>query len=137
MEGYASSHDNPFVGDGWLRTGDLVRLEGDRVQFVGRADTTINVGGMKVQPLEVEQILLEVPGVADARVSGVPNPIAGQLVVAEIVLEPGREAREVTQAAGVHARSRLAAYKVPRSIRVVDSIATSPVGKKQNTGAAG
>ena len=137
MEGYASPHDNPFLDDGWLRTGDLVRQDGDRIQFAGRTDTTINVGGMKVLPLEVEESLLLTEGVVEARVSGVANPIAGQLVVAEIVVEPGRDAQQVAQAAAEHARAHLAAYKVPRSIRVVDSIATSQAGKKLNTAALG
>jgi len=136
MEGYSSPHDNPFLEDGWLRTGDLVRLEGDRIQFAGRRDTTINVGGMKVLPLEVEECLLEVEGVAEARVSGIANPIAGQLVVADIVVEPGRDARQVAQAAAARARARLAPYKAPRSIRVVDSIAVSQAGKKLNTGSS-
>ena len=135
MEGYASPHDNPFLEDGWLRTGDLVRLEGARVQFAGRRDTTINVGGMKVLPLEVEEALLAVEGVAEACVSGTASPITGQLVVAEIVVEPGADRQMVAKAAAAHARAHLAAYKVPRSIRVVDSIATSQAGKKLNTGA--
>lgn len=132
MEGYASAHESPVLEDGWLRTGDLVRHEGDRIQFAGRKDTIINVGGMKVLPLEVEEVLLAVEGVAEARVTGVANPMAGQLVVAEIVVEPDRDAQQVAKAAAAHARSLLAAYKVPRSIRVVDSIAASETGKKRS-----
>jgi acyl-coenzyme A synthetase/AMP-(fatty) acid ligase len=130
MQGYASAHDAPFLDDGWLRTGDLVRREGDRIQFAGRVNATINVGGMKVQPLEVELRLLETEGVAEARAWGIASPITGQLVVAEIVVEPGMDPDQVVRAAAAHVRSRLAPHKAPRSIRVVDSIAASPTGKK-------
>lgn len=136
MEGYVSTHDNPFLDAGWLRTGDLVRVDGDRVHFAGRKDATINVGGMKVQPLEVETILLEVEGILEACVFGIANPVTGQLVIADIVVHPGKDAQDVRRNAAAHARERLPSYKVPRSIRVVDSIATSQAGKKLNVAAS-
>ena len=107
-------------------------MDGDRVQFAGRKDTTINVGGMKVQPLEVEAVLLEVEGILEACVFGVANPVTGQLVIAEVVIDPGKDVQDIRRNAAAHARARLASYKVPRSIRVVESITASQAGKKLN-----
>ena len=73
MEGYINHPDSRQ--DGWHNTGDLVDVRSDRVYFLGRRSDMVNVGGVKVQPGEVEQIILSVPGVVATRVYGRPNPI--------------------------------------------------------------
>jgi acyl-coenzyme A synthetase/AMP-(fatty) acid ligase len=75
--------------DGWLMTGDLVEQVGDRVYFSGRQDTMLNVGGAKVRPEEVEEVLFSFTEIADARVYGVRNPITGVVLAADIVANPG------------------------------------------------
>lgn len=131
MQGYVEEPgDAPLAEDGWLATGDRVERMGDRVVFLGRADSVINVGGLKVSPDEVEARLLEVPGVTDAQVYGVKNPITGQLVAADIVLRAPHEKERVRAALEHHARAALDPHKVPRIIRFVDRIAPTDAGKK-------
>ncbi len=66
-----------FDPSGWFATGDLVRIEGDRVYFAGRRGDMINVGGNKVQPLEIENRLRGLPQIADVRVLAAPRPWPG------------------------------------------------------------
>ena len=120
----------PLTADDWLITGDRVEPQGDRVVFLGRADSLINVGGMKVSPEEIEATLMEVPGVADVRAYGKKNPITGFLVSADIVLDDHAEQEVVRAAVTKHAQLRLDAYKVPRMIRFIDKIEYSETGKK-------
>jgi acyl-coenzyme A synthetase/AMP-(fatty) acid ligase len=131
MEGYVTSTGRPaLTEDGWLLTHDLVEERGDRVVFLGRADTLINVGGAKVSPDEIESLLLTVPGVAEVRVSGAANPISGQVITADVILSPGSDKESVRRAITTRARAELAPFKVPRVIRFVDVIAHSAAGKK-------
>ena len=130
MRGYVSDNAQPLAGDGWLVTADRVELRGDRAFIVGRDDSTINVGGSKVYPLMVEQFLLRQPGVAEARVFGVPSPIAGSLVAAEIVVDHGEDADAVRKAVLAACREGLATYQAPRILKVVDAIAVRQSGKK-------
>lgn len=132
----------PRTTDGWLETGDLVGVEGDRVVFRGRIDTVINVGGAKVSPDEVEAVLLALPFVRDVRVFGRPNPITGALVAAEVVLDPDRAhaagapevpaAREAWVRAAItgHAGARLAPHQIPRLIGFAERVETGFGGKK-------
>jgi 3-oxoacyl-[acyl-carrier protein] reductase len=78
MKGYvATDQRSPISPEGWLQTGDAITVADDRVWFMGRADSLIGVGGAKVRPEEVEAVVLEVPGVLDARVRGIRNPFFG------------------------------------------------------------
>lgn len=130
MRGYVSETAQPLKDDGWLATADRVEIRGDRAYIVGRDDSTINVGGSKVYPLMVEQFLLKQPGVLEARVFGVPSPIAGSLVGGEIVIEPGLDPAETRAAVLAACREGLASYQVPRTFKVVDAIAVKFSGKK-------
>lgn len=116
--------------DGWVATGDVVEVAGDRVYFLGRADGAINVGGNKVIPEEVEGVLLGHQAVSAARVFGHRNPIVGALVAAEVQLTESPDLG-ATAAATLRAycAERLPAHKVPALIRVVDRIAASSAGK--------
>ena len=116
--------------DGWLISGDLVEQAGDRIFFQGRQDLMLNIGGAKVRPEEVEEALLKLPEVADARVFGAPNPITGFVVAADIVLCRGLEATEARPAILAQLRASLAAYKVPRVVKFVPQISISASGKK-------
>lgn len=130
MTSYVSSHTAPVTSDGWVSTGDLVQRQQDRYVFVGRADRRLNVGGFKVSPEEVEQVLLEVPGVTDTCVFGANNPISGQVVAAEIVAEVDVDLDSLRSELLRHARGRLEAFKIPRVLRFVDRLAIGDSGKK-------
>lgn len=130
MQGYASDHTQPLLEDGWLATTDRCVVEGDRVHILGRDDSMINVAGSKVYPASVEAVLLSLPGVAEARVYGVPNPITGAIVAADVVLADGFDPAATRSAILAACRQRLAAYQVPRVLRVVEKIDVSVSGKK-------
>lgn len=131
MLGYAG--DAPDPGDsaaadeaGWKPTGDLVDLAEDRVVFRGRTSEVINVGGVKVHPLPVEDRITPLPAVAMARVFGRPNRLTGAIVAVEIVPEGGVDSadsneirRQITAAL-----SDLPPAWHPRSVKLVASIET-------------
>ncbi|WP_193335463.1 class I adenylate-forming enzyme family protein [Devosia beringensis] len=130
MRGYLAEPSQPLLEDGWLATADRVELEGDRVRVIGRDDATINVGGSKVYPLAIEAFLLKQPGVAEARVYGVPNPISGALVAAEVVLAPGVDAASTRKSIIEACRTALPSYQQPRKFTIVDAIEVKASGKK-------
>jgi acyl-coenzyme A synthetase/AMP-(fatty) acid ligase len=131
MHGYAAAEGAQPVGDdGWLRTADRCQVAGDRVRWLGRQDATINVGGSKVYPLMVESFLLSQPGVSEARVFGVRNPISGQLVAAEVVLSAGFDPAEARPRILAACRAAMPGYQVPRQLAFVEAIAAHTSGKK-------
>ena len=116
-----------------VATGDLVERRGKRFEFTGRRSDVIVVGGAKVFPKRVEEILRGVPGIADARVYGLPSAITGELVAAEIVIhEPlpaGTTPDQVRSAALAVCRERLEAHGVPRVVDVVKKLTLTAAGK--------
>jgi acyl-coenzyme A synthetase/AMP-(fatty) acid ligase len=115
--------------DGYLDTEDLVRIEGDRVLFLGRAGGVINVGGNKVHPEQVEQVILAVPGVLQARVYGKRSSMVGQLVTADVVAaDPSRQA-SLQVAVMKHCLQQLARYQIPVKLNWVNAIQTGDAGK--------
>jgi acyl-CoA synthetase (AMP-forming)/AMP-acid ligase II len=118
MLGYYGDDD---VGDSWRPTGDLVEVRDERIFFVGRSTETINVGGVKVHPLPIEDIISAVPGVDLAHVYGRSSPVAGQIVAVDIVAAPNTD-REAIEAAARSACSELAPAAQPRLIRFVESL---------------
>ncbi|MDT4906692.1 MAG: hypothetical protein QOH52_4708 [Pseudonocardiales bacterium] len=110
--------------DSWRATGDLVEVVGDRVLFRGRSTEIINVGGVKVHPLPIEERVSAVPGVEFVRVFGRPSPLAGAIVAIEIVPRDGADTDEI-DAAVREACADLPAAAQPRSIRFVAEIATT------------
>ncbi|MGJ9412772.1 class I adenylate-forming enzyme family protein [Aeromicrobium sp. CF4.19] len=116
--------DAPVDEDGWRPTGDLVEVVGDRVQFRGRSSEIINVGGVKVHPLPIEERVSGVPGVDMARVYGRPNPMTGAIVALEVVPAPGADQAALKQALRDACDDLLPAAR-PRSITFVDDISTS------------
>jgi acyl-CoA synthetase (AMP-forming)/AMP-acid ligase II len=119
MVGY---HDQDDVADEWRPTGDLVEVRGDRIEFVGRTSEIINVGGVKVHPLPIEEVISAVPGVDVVRVSGKKNPVTGQIVVAEVVAAAGADV-EALEDAIRDACAELPPASQPRRVRFVESIA--------------
>jgi o-succinylbenzoate---CoA ligase len=112
--------------DGWLHTGDLGRLDEDgRLHVLGRLKELIVTGGENVAPLEVEQVLLGHPAVADAGVAGLPDPEWGEVVTAFVVL--GRPVGGEQLRAWC--RERLEPFKVPKAIHAVDRLPRNAQGK--------
>lgn len=125
------------VSDGWIDSGDLVKVTGERIHFLGRASGSINVGGNKVMPEEVEAVIMEVPGVAFAVVKGRKNALMGNLVEAHVAPSPGvlfddKFKRAITELC----RNRLDAYKVPAFVKPMDQIELNAVGKVSRRDAA-
>jgi len=119
-----------FDAAGDFLTGDLGLLDGEgRVRFRGRLKEMIKTGGINVAPLEVEQVLLQHPGVAQAHVVGVPDRDRGEIVAAALELRPGATA----DAAAIlgFCRERLAGYKVPARLvfRTAAQMPRTPTGK--------
>ncbi|HRW39511.1 MAG TPA: AMP-binding protein, partial [Aquihabitans sp.] len=115
-------------GQRWAIPGDLARVEADgSITLLGRGASSINTGGEKVFPEEVEMVLKEVPTVFDAVVVGVPDPRFGERVAAVVAHRPGVEVD--VEGLQAHCRSRLAAYKVPRTVVVVEEVVRRPSGK--------
>jgi acyl-CoA synthetase (AMP-forming)/AMP-acid ligase II/acyl carrier protein len=135
--GYESKPEANAVAfaDGWFRTGDQGYVDGDGYLFIsGRIKEIINRGGDKVVPREIDEVLLEHPGVAQVVTFGVPHETLGEDVVAAAVLHSG------TQVTGQELRelgfARLADFKVPSQILIVDEIPTGPTGKLRRLGLA-
>jgi long-chain acyl-CoA synthetase len=117
-----------FVGDGWLRTGDIAEVSEDGfVTIVDRLKELIITGGFNVSPSEVEDALEAHPDVAAAAVVGLPRSGGGEEVAAAVVLQDGAE----LDAAALRdfCRTRLTPYKVPRRVIVVDDLPRSLIGK--------
>ena len=131
MRGYVGdSAPKNRTDDGWLVSGDLVEVTGDRVLFKGRTDNVINVGGAKVMPEEVENVLLQHEAVREARVFGQRNPLVGAVVCAEIVLASGFDEQTARASIFSHAARHMEQHKLPRLLRFVPSIPTNAAGKK-------
>ena len=108
--------------------GDLATIDADgTITLLGRGSTSINTGGEKVYPEEVEKAIVLFPGVADAQVVGVPHERFGQMVTAAVAITDGTAFDEA--ALLDHLRDRLAGHKIPRAIMVVPSIGRGPNGK--------
>src|SRR5581483_10865927 len=121
IQGYENNPEanaSSFV-DGWFRTGDQGVLDSDGyLRLVGRIKELINRGGEKIGPPEIDEVLLAHPAIAEAVCFGVPHPSWGEEVEAAVVLK--EEAAEGEIAA--HCRTRLADFKVPKKIYIVQTI---------------
>jgi carnitine-CoA ligase len=114
--------------DGWLRTGDLVRREPDGMfTFVTRRKEVIRRRGENLAPAEVEAALSEHPDVVEAAVIGVPSELTEEEVKAFVVLRDG--ARAGAQELRDHAAGRLARFKVPRYVELIDALPHTPTGR--------
>ena len=119
-----------FTTDLWFKTGDVGRLDAQGVlTIVGRSKDLIITGGYNVYPAEVEGLLNELPGVGESAVVGVPHPDFGEGVVAAIVPRSG-EAPDV-DALIATMKGRIAAFKVPKRIFVLDELPRNAMGKVQ------
>ena len=130
MDGYWQRPDETalVLRDGWLHTGDIVRMDEDGYFFVvDRIKEMIIVSGFKVYPREVDEVLYAHPAVQEAAAAGVPHPSKGEVVKAFVVLKPG--AKATAQELIAHCRGSLAPYKVPVAVAFRDELPKTIVGK--------
>lgn len=120
-----------FAEGGWFRTGDVAEISADGyVRLLGRTSVDIlKSGGYKLSALEIEEALRENPAVAEVAVVGLPDETWGERVVAVVVPASGRAAECAGDVLRAWAKERMAAYKVPRDVHVVDSLPRNALGK--------
>ncbi|KDC13226.1 malonyl-CoA synthase [Bordetella bronchiseptica E014] len=127
-----------FTADGWFRTGDVGRWGGesggravpaDYLSIVGRSKDLIISGGYNVYPKEIETVIDEMQGVLESAVIGVPHPDFGEAVVAVVVPRAGAAIDVAAMQADL--KSRIANFKVPKRIHVVDQLPRNTMGKVQ------
>jgi long-chain acyl-CoA synthetase len=130
------------MSQGWFSTGDMGRFDEDGYLYiVDRKKDMVLSGGYNIYSKEVENCILEIPGVRDAAVVGVPDPVFGEAVAAFVEADPaaGLQAEAVIE----HCRERIASYKKPRYVRFVEALPRNSTGKvlkyelRQSFGAAG
>jgi long-chain acyl-CoA synthetase len=130
MKGYWNRPEDTAkaIPDGWFRSGDLARQDEDGYYFiVDRKKEMIIRGGYNVYPREIEEALYEHPAVAEAACIGISHPDLGEEVVAAVALKPGASADPAELQAFV--KERVAAYKYPRHVWLVDALPKGPTGK--------
>lgn len=115
---------------GWLRTGDMVRREDSFLWMADRRRELIITGGFNVYPSQVEAAILDMDGVADVAVVGLPGGAAGELVCAAVVLEPGTPEGQITlETVRAHAERVLPHYALPRHLEIIEEMPRSQIGK--------
>jgi long-chain acyl-CoA synthetase len=130
MNGYWNREDatRETLVDGWLKTGDMARRDEDGYYFiVDRKKELVIRGGFNVYPREIEEVLYEHEAVREAAVIGVPHDSLGEEIAAAVVLRDGADAAPDDLRAFV--KSRVAAYKYPRHVWLVDELPKGPTGK--------
>jgi malonyl-CoA/methylmalonyl-CoA synthetase len=120
-----------FTADGYFKTGDVGRFDQDGyLSIVGRSKDLVITGGYNVYPKEIELLLDEMPGVAESAVIGVPHPDFGEAVTAVVVQKPGEAA--IVEADVIAAlKAKLANFKVPKRVHVVNDLPRNAMGKVQ------
>ena len=123
-----SETEAAFTEDGWFRTGDRAVVDHGSYRILGRESVDIlKSGGEKVSALEIEEVLRTHPAVSDAAVVGVPDEQWGDRVCAAVVAAPGQ--RPHGEEIRTFAKNRLAPYKVPKEVLVLDDLPRNDMGK--------
>ena len=122
---------DPFDAEGYLKTGDMFEIAGDREQYlryVDRAKDLIIRGGMNIAPVELEQLITEHPAVLEVAVVGDPDEVLGERVAAVVVLRP--EAQLTLEEMLDFLRERkIASFKLPERLQLIEALPRNPVGK--------
>jgi acyl-CoA synthetase (AMP-forming)/AMP-acid ligase II len=118
MLGYINA-PNPFTDDGWFDTGDSVEVRGEYIKIIGRKSEIINVGGEKVYPSEVENVIQEVENVGEVTIYGEKNPILGEIVCVKVRLLNTEDSNIFKKRLRQHCLKKLEKYKIPVKIKLV------------------
>jgi long-chain acyl-CoA synthetase len=132
MKGYWNNPDETAktLRNGWLYTGDIARMDEDGFFYIeDRKKDMVNIGGFKVFPREIEEVLYEHPKVKEVVVAGCQHRVRGEILVAHIVPKNGGDTRELKREIRKFAEQRLSTYKVPRRIEIVTEIPKTFIGK--------
>ncbi|AJC90168.1 ANL family adenylate-forming protein [Campylobacter subantarcticus] len=134
--GYLNADNSVFTDDGYFATGDLVEVINENgeeyIKIIGRNKEIINVGGEKVLPQEVEGVLIQLPFIQDCLVYGQNNPLTGQSVCAKIILEENEifTVLEAKKKIRIFCKDKLASYKIPTKVEIVQKLEISERFKK-------
>lgn len=120
MLGYLNAPDL-FDADGWLNTQDAVEVDGEYLRILGRKSDLINVGGQKVYPAEVENLLLQMDNVAEVAVFGKPHPMMGQIVAARFNLKQPEPLDLFKRRMNAFARERMAKFQIPMFVEIAEA----------------
>ena len=132
MLGYLNA-ESPFTNDGWFITGDQVVQKGEYIKILGRKSEIINVGGEKVYPLEVENVILKLPNVAEVTVYGKANSIIGNIICAKVRLIQKEDERIFKQRLKEICSLELEKFKIPMKVKIVNEVLYSERIKKLRT----
>lgn len=131
VRGYKDQESDQFLNDGWFATGDLVEQDEDGfIKIIGRINDVINVGGLKVMPIEVELVINEVDGVIDSSVYGEENALTGQMVCAKVVIAPDEDPADMKKRIKSICKSKLDKYKRPTKLMLDTKLNTTSRFKK-------
>ncbi len=119
MVGYLNA-PNPIDAEGWMCTGDHVELRGEYMRILGRKSEMINVGGQKVFPAEIENVLLEADNISEVTVVGVPHPVMGHVVKARLSLHEPEDKFHLAERLRKFCMDRMAKYKIPVKYEIVN-----------------
>jgi acyl-CoA synthetase (AMP-forming)/AMP-acid ligase II len=129
MVGYLNA-PSKLDGEGWFDTQDRVEVDGEYFRILGRVTDLINVGGQKVYPAEIEEVIMALPNVVDVAVSGESNALLGQLIVARVSLAEPEAPEQLKSRVRRACRERLAPYKVPARVVIAEETLHSARYKK-------
>jgi acyl-CoA synthetase (AMP-forming)/AMP-acid ligase II len=136
MVGYLNAPP-AFDSEGWFNTQDRVEVDGEYFKILGRVTDIINVGGQKVYPAEVEEVILAMANVADVTVSAEKHPLLGEIVVATVATTEPESPAEIKTRVRNWCRGRLANYKVPSKVLLAEGNLYTSRHKKQRRAAPG
>jgi acyl-CoA synthetase (AMP-forming)/AMP-acid ligase II len=132
MLGYLNA-PAPFDEEGFFNTQDVVETDGNYIRVVGRRSEIINVGGEKVYPAEVENVLLQIPNVAEATVTGHPSHVTGMVVKATVQVVADESEQSLRGRIREHCRHKLEPFKIPVIIDVSTAVQHSDRFKKNRS----
>ena len=129
MLGYLNA-PSPFTDDGWFKTGDTVKVDGEYIKILGRKSEIINVGGEKVYPQEVENVILEMDNIAEVTIYSEKNPIMGNIVCAKVRLQKDEDKKDLANRIKKFCSNQLQNFKVPVKVTIEEEVQYSERFKK-------
>ena len=131
IDKYEGLNSDCFTKDGWFKTGDIVDVDSDGyIKVISRKNNIINVGGLKVFPNEIEQIIYELDFIIEATIYGKPNAIVGNIVCLKAIVDKGTNVKFAKKQIKSLCKNKLEKYKVPQKITIVSEVKATKRFKK-------